>query len=86
LQAFGVANALGDPFLELRDSNGTLLASNDSWRSDQEAEIIATKAPPSHELEAAIVTNLPAGAFTGIIRDANGATGVGLIEVYDLDP
>jgi hypothetical protein len=83
LQSFGITNALTDPFLELRDSNGALLASNDSWRSDQEPEIIATHLPPSQDSEAAIVTNLPAGAYTGIIRDANTATGV--IEVYDLE-
>jgi hypothetical protein len=86
LQPFGISNALPDPFLELHDSNGAVLASNDNWRSDQEAEIIETKVPPSQNLEAAIVANLPAGAYTGIIRDATGASGVGLIEVYDLDP
>jgi hypothetical protein len=85
LQSFGVPNALPDPFLELHDSNGALLASNDGWRSNQEAEIIATHLPPSQDAEAAIVTNLPAGAYTGIVRDANAATGIGLIEVYDLD-
>ena len=30
---FGVPNALPDPTLELRDGNGTLLASNDDWRT-----------------------------------------------------
>lgn len=86
LQAFGINNALPDPFLELHDSNGAVLASNDSWRSEQEEEIIQTGLSPSQNLEAAIVTNLPAGAYTAIIRDANGAAGVGLVEVYDLDP
>jgi hypothetical protein len=85
LQSFGIPNALPDPFLELHDSNGALLASNDRWRSDQEMEIIATHLAPSQDSEAAIVTNLPAGAYTGIIRDANTGVGVGLIEVYDLD-
>jgi hypothetical protein len=85
LQSFGITNPLPDPFLELHDSNGALLASNDSWRSNQEAEIIAPHLPPSHNSEAAIVMNLPAGAYTGIIRGANTGTGVGLIEVYDLD-
>ena len=86
LQPLGVPNALPDPLLELRDASGALLASNDSWRSDQEAEIIATTVPPSQDLESAIVTTLPAGAYTAIIQDANSETGVGLVEVYDLDP
>jgi len=34
--------ALANPTLELHDGNGALVASNDNWRSDQEAEIIAT--------------------------------------------
>jgi hypothetical protein len=86
LQSFGVPNALPDPLLELHDASGTILASNDNWRSDQEAEIIATTIPPLQDLEAGIVMTLPTGAYTAIIRDANSETGVGLIEVYDLDP
>jgi hypothetical protein len=85
LKSFGVSNALRDPSLELHDGNGVLLASNDNWRSDQEAEIIATKAAPSDDLEAAIVKQLPGGAYTVIIRGATGDAGIGLIDVYDLE-
>jgi hypothetical protein len=86
LQSFGITNALPDPVLELRDASGTLVGWDDNWRSDQEQEIIATSLPPSQDLDAAIVRTLPAGAYTGIIRGANGGTGVALIEVYNLDP
>ena len=44
-----VAGALADPNLELRDGNGALLAANDNWRSNQEAEIIATMVPPTND-------------------------------------
>ena len=54
----GVPNALSDPTLELHDSNGALIAFNDDWRTDQEAEIIATGIPPTNDLESAIVRNL----------------------------
>jgi hypothetical protein len=79
--------ALADPILELRDSSGILIASNDNWRS-QEAEIAATGIPPSHDLESAVVVNLPAqnSAYTAIVRGANNGTGVGLVEIYDLAP
>ena len=40
--SLSVSGALGDPTLELHDGNGAAIASNDNWRSDQEAEIIAT--------------------------------------------
>ncbi|HEV2842328.1 MAG TPA: hypothetical protein VGW39_13465 [Chthoniobacterales bacterium] len=78
--------ALADPLLELRDSSGALIASNDNWRSTQEAEIIATSIPPGNDLESAIVATLPAqnSAYTAIVRGVNNGTGVGLVEVYDL--
>ena len=82
-----VSGALADPILELRDSSGGLVRSNDNWRSDQEQEIIATGNPPGNDSESAIVATLPANgaAYTAIVRGANDGTGVGLVEVYDLD-
>jgi hypothetical protein len=78
---------LADPFLELRDSSGVLIRSNDNWRSDQEAEIIATTIPPSEDLESAIVETLPANnsAYTAIVRGVNNGTGIGVVEAYDLN-
>src|SRR5204862_549575 len=77
--------ALADPILELRISSGGLVASNDNWRSDQEAEIIATGVPPVNDLESAIVRNLSSGNYTAIVRGVNGTTGVALVEVYGLN-
>ncbi len=81
----GVADALVDPTLELYDSNGSLLASNDNWRSDQEAAIEETAVAPSDDREAAVVQILIPGAYTGVVRGAKGATGVALIEVFALN-
>ncbi len=76
---------LADPVLELHDSSGATLATNDNWRDTQESEIGATL-PPSADLESAIVMTLPAGAsYTAILRGKDNTTGVGLVEVYDLD-
>ena len=82
-----LAGALADPVLELRNSSGGLIASNDNWRSDQQAEIVATGIPPANDLESAIVATLPANnsAYTAIVRGVNNGTGVGLVEAYDLD-
>jgi hypothetical protein len=74
---------LADPMLELRNSSGALIATNDDWRSTQEAEITGT-IPPLNDKESAIVQLLDPGAYTAVIRDVNNATGVGLVEVYDL--
>ena len=85
LTPFGVSGALGDPTLELHDSNGALLASNDNWQSDQEAEIAATGLQPNDDMESAILRTLAPGAYTAILRGVSDATGVGLVEAYNLD-
>lgn len=84
LSDFGVPGALQDPALELHDGNGALVASNDNWRSDHEAEIIATNLPPSRDAESAIIRTLAVGNYTAIVRGINGTTGVGLVEAYQL--
>jgi hypothetical protein len=82
-----VPGALGDPTLELRDGNGTLVAANDDWRDDpvEESEINATGIPPSNDLESAIVRNLAPGPYTAIVRGANNMTGVAVVEAYGLN-
>ena len=80
-----VVGKLGDPTLELRDGNGALIASNNNWRTDQEAEIIATTIAPTNDLESAIVRNLAPGSYTAIVRGVNGTTGVALVEAYGLN-
>ena len=85
----GVPNVLADPVLELRDGqNGLVILANDNWREDpaQEAAILATGIPPTNDLESAIVVTLNPGAYSAVARGNNEGTGIGLIEVYDLDP
>ena len=84
LAAAGVPNAMPDPTLDLRDVNGTLIASNDNWREGPELEIQESKLAPSSDLESAIITTLPSGPYTAIIHERNGASGIGLFEVYNL--
>ena len=82
-----VVNALADPFLELHDGNGNALAVNDDWSNgSQAAEIVATGLPPVNNRESAIVRTLGPGNYTAVVRGMNSTTGVGLVEVYDLDP
>lgn len=80
-----VAGALLDPTLELHNANGALLASNDNWRSDQEAEIIATTVAPTNDLESAIVRTLAPASYTAIVRGARNSTGIALVEVFGLN-
>jgi Cysteine-rich secretory protein family/SdrD B-like domain len=80
-----VPGAMADPNLEVRDANGVLLAMNDNWRTTQETAIIATGVAPTRDSESAIVTSFLPGAYTAIVRDANGTTGVAVVEVYQLN-
>lgn len=80
----GISNFLPDPTVELRDSDGALLRSNDNWRENQQVAIAGTGLSPQDDVEAAITTALPAGAYTVVVSGKQGATGVALVEVYAL--
>ena len=86
LSQFGIDNALADPTLELRDSNGTLLVANDDWETDpvSAAGLVLNHLAPPNAKEAAIYTSLPPGAFTAILAGKDGGVGVGTVEVYNL--
>lgn len=84
LTGAGVSGALQDPTLELHDSTGAIIATNDDWQQSQSAEISATGLAPEDDRESAILRTLQPGAYTAVIRGANDTTGVGLVEVYDL--
>jgi hypothetical protein len=86
LAAFGLTGVLQDPTLEVHDSTGALIFSNDNWRDTQEAAIEATGLQPDDEREAAIVATLDPGAYTAILQGKNSTTGTALVEAYDLDP
>jgi hypothetical protein len=75
---------MADPILELRDVNGTLIVENDNWRDGPQTEIQETALPPTNDLESAVVTTLPSGPYTAIVRERNGQSGIGLVEVYNL--
>ena len=93
LTQFGVPNALVNPRLELHDSNSTV-GMNDDWQttqiggvitSDQVAEIQNSGLAPSDPLESAVIATLEPGSYSAIVQGVNGGTGVGSVEVYDLD-
>jgi hypothetical protein len=90
---FNIPNALSNPTLELHDSTGALIASNDDWHetivggiitSDQWVDIANSGYAPTDGRESAIIATLPPGNYTAILRGVNNTTGVALVEVYDL--
>jgi uncharacterized delta-60 repeat protein len=82
-----LAGVLADPILELHGPPPFVTITNDNWRTDQEAAIIATGAAPLNDLESAIVATLPANnaGYTAIVRGVHNGTGIGVVEAYDLD-
>ncbi len=95
LTQHGVPDALHNPTLELHDGTGALIASNDNWvttiiggiiTQNQVRDIMDSGHAPSNGLESAIIADLPPGNYTAIVRGVNDTTGVGLVEVYDLNP
>ncbi len=79
-----VPGTLANPKLQLFNASG-MIGSNDNWRSDQQAEIMATGIAPTNDLEAALIKTVPPGGYTVIVSGVGGSTGVGLVEVHDLD-
>lgn len=86
LLAFGLSDALLDPVLDLRGSNGSLILSNDNWKDTQRSQIEGTPLQPGDDRESVVVATLPPGAYTSALTGKNNTTGVGLVEVYDVDP
>jgi len=81
-----VAGALADPVIEVHGSAGELLATNDNWNDAATRQQIAdTGLAPANDLESALWGVINPGAYTVVLAGKNGGTGIGLIEVYDLD-
>jgi hypothetical protein len=86
LSGFGVSGVLANPTLELHDSTGAVISTNDDWGdSANKQAIIDSGLAPASNLESAILMTLNPGAYTAIVSGVNATTGVALVEVYDLD-
>ena len=83
LSQAGVANPLLDPKLELHDESGAVIASNDNWQDDQEAQVMASGLAPADTHESVIIAQLAAGRYTAIVRGVDDTTGVALVEIYN---
>jgi cyclophilin family peptidyl-prolyl cis-trans isomerase len=86
----GITDFLADPMLEIHDSSGATIASNDNWEEAANSqEAIDAGIAPTQPNESTIITTLPASStgvgYTAVVRGAGGGSGVGLVEVYDLD-
>ena len=88
LTAFGVTGALQEPVLGLYSPSGALIESNYQW-SGEPRLATAMSAVGAFSLDAqsddtVLLVTLPPGAYTAQVSGANSTTGVGLIEVYEV--
>jgi len=90
LASFGVANPLADPTIQIRSSNGTVIATNDNFATAPNLALLNTVSaavgafPITNPNEAAVLLGVPAGGYTAQLSGV-GATDVrpGLVEVYE---
>ena len=80
----GVGQVLPDPTLDLLDSSGAVIASNDDWRTGG-VDLAGLGLAPTDDRESALIATLPAGAYSAVVRGKDDAVGVALVELYDLD-
>ena len=89
LRAIGPAlgkGVLADPLLDLHDSTGGVVQSNDDWRYGPELEIEASGLAPSGDYDSMIIATLAPGGYTAIVQGYADSTGIGLVEAYDPSP
>lgn len=86
LAPLGVTDSLADPKLELYSGANQLVASVDDWQSDANSALIASLGlAPADPREAAIIRTLPPGLYTTVVSGSRGGTGVGIVEVFEVD-
>lgn len=88
LSVHGVTGVLANPSLELHDSTGITIATNDNWMDLSLADqmvLTDNSLAPADSAESAIVRTLNPAGYTAIVHGVNETTGVALVEVYDLD-
>lgn len=85
LTAFGVAGALADPVLTIFDASGRQIAANDNIGTiPAGSELSRIPGVPTNPNDSALVVVLPPGNYTAVVSGAGTATGIALLEAYDL--
>ena len=95
LTPFGITNALPDPSLTIFNAAGQAVFTNNDWSASvvgaataAELATAATRAGAfalsANSRDAALLVQLDPGAYTAVVSDASGATGVSLVEVHEV--
>lgn len=90
LEGAGISDFLADPTLEIHDASGVQIAFNNNWQDDPNSQaVIDAGIAPTEPNESAMLLTLDSNdvgvGYTAVVHGANNGTGVGLVEVYDVD-
>ena len=88
LAKLGVTGALDDPLIEAH-SGPAIIAQNDNWSSSAQAAVlpdtfkaVGASSLPGGSRDAVLLMHVDAGAYTFLVRGADGGIGVTLLEIY----
>lgn len=89
LADFGLSIPVSDLELSLYNSADLNIASNDNWNTEpniaNSSAAVGAFALPNASLDSALIRTLAPGPYTAQVSGVGGATGVGLVEIYDMD-
>lgn len=88
---FNVAGTLADPQLRLVRGADLVVRENDNWESGNDAALVADAASrvgafplAAGGRDAALLLSLPPGTYSAQVTGAGAATGIALVEVYEV--
>ena len=93
LAAYGIAAPSADPKITVYDGAGRIVAENDNWSVGGAASTAALTAAAGktgafplsvNSLDAALLATLTPGAYTVQLSAASSASGLALIEIYEV--
>ncbi|MGH8019751.1 MAG: hypothetical protein ACREIA_16010, partial [Opitutaceae bacterium] len=88
LGQLGLPGSLSDPQITIHNSAGQQIGSNNDWGTLSQAdknELAAHGLTPLHSLDSAWIATLAPGGYTVQLSGVGGATGIGMIESFDID-
>jgi hypothetical protein len=89
LTQYGVTGVLASPQVTVVDSTGATIGFDSGWGGGSALTAafaqVGAFALPANSADSAILVTLPAGSYTAQVSGANGATGVALVEIYEVN-
>src|ERR1043166_4200546 len=82
--SLNVPGKLEDPVIQLYNSSNVNIGGNDDWKTDEQ-NVESTGLAPTNDRESALVITLNPGTYTVVMRGKNNGSGIGVVEVYDVN-